>query len=57
MIDKIKKCMRGRQMTIEEVANTMGISRATASKYLLAMELTKQVHLRQVGRAKLFSLR
>lgn len=57
MIDKIKKCLRGRQMTIEEVANAMNISRATASKYLLAMELTKQVSRRQVGRAKLFSLK
>ncbi|HLC67478.1 MAG TPA: hypothetical protein VJI12_01215 [archaeon] len=57
MIDKIKRCLRGRQMTIEEVANAMDVSRATASKYLLAMELTKQVNCRVVGRAKLFSLK
>lgn len=57
MIDKIKKCLKRQPMTIEEVSEQLGISRATASKYLLALELTKQVRRREIGRAKLFSLR
>ena len=43
-------------MTIEEVSRELNISRATASKYLLFMEIKKVVKLRQIGKAKLFSI-
>jgi len=43
-------------MTIEEVSKELNISRATASKYLLVLEIKRRVRLRPVGRAKLFFL-
>jgi len=44
-------------MTIEEVSKELGISRATASKYLLVLEIKKQANHRDIGKAKLFFLR
>ena len=54
--EQIKKCLRKQSMTIEEVSRELNISRATASKYLLFMEIKKVVKLRQIGKAKLFSI-
>ncbi|HLC77044.1 MAG TPA: hypothetical protein VJH04_02460 [archaeon] len=54
--DKIRKCLRKQPMTIEEVSKELNISRATASKYLLVLEIKRRVRLRPVGRAKLFFL-
>jgi predicted transcriptional regulator len=55
--DKIKKCLRKQPMTIEEVSSVLDISRATASKYLLVLQLKGIANCREIGRAKLFSLR
>ena len=57
MIDRIKKALKKQAMTIEEVSTELEISRATASKYLLALQLTGAVDCRIIGKAKLFSLR
>lgn len=54
--DKIQKCLKRQPMTIEEVSKELGISRATASKYLLVLETKRLVRLRPIGRAKLFYL-
>lgn len=53
--EKIRKCLRKDAMTIEEVSKALGISRATASKYLLVLELKGAATKRDVGRAKLYS--
>ncbi len=55
--EKIKKCLRRQSMTIEEVSSTLRISRATASKYLLVLQLKGVADCREIGKAKLFSLR
>lgn len=55
--EKIKKCLRRQDMTIEEVSHELKISRATASKYLLFLQAKNSVRYRQIGRAKLFSLK
>lgn len=44
-------------LTIDEVAKKVGINRITASKYLAVMEARGLLRRRDVGRAKLFSLR
>ena len=44
-------------MTIEEVSRQLKISRATASKYLLVLEIKKQAGHRDIGKAKLFFLK
>lgn len=54
--EKIKKCLKKQDMTIEEVSKELGISRATASKYLLVLEIKNKVSHRDIGKAKLFSL-
>ncbi|MCK5474473.1 MAG: helix-turn-helix transcriptional regulator [Candidatus Aenigmarchaeota archaeon] len=43
--------------TIEETANAIGVSRATASKYLAVLEAKGQIISRPVGKAKLYYLR
>jgi predicted ArsR family transcriptional regulator len=55
--EKIQKCLKKQPMTIEEVSRELDISRATASKYLMALEIRGKVGRREIGRAKLFSLR
>ena len=40
-------------LTIEDVARSLNINRATASKYLLALEAEKFIVSRNVGAAKL----
>ncbi|MBS3050672.1 MAG: hypothetical protein J4400_00795 [Candidatus Aenigmarchaeota archaeon] len=55
--EKIKKCLRRRSMTIEEVSKELDISRATASKYLLVLETKNQIKRRDIGKAKLFFLK
>lgn len=55
--DKIRKCLRKRDMTIGEVSKELKISRATASKYLLVLQTKNSVRCRQIGKAKLFSLK
>ena len=55
--DKIRKSLKRRDMTIEEVSRSLGISRATASKYLLFLQAGGFVKFRQIGKAKLFSLK
>ena len=55
--EKISKCLKKQSMTIEEVSKELGISRATASKYLLVLEIKNKVKHRDIGKAKLFFLR
>lgn len=55
--DKITKSLKKQAMTIEEVSTDLQISRATASKYLLVLQLKGIVSCREIGRAKLFSLK
>jgi len=43
-------------LTIEEVANSLDINRATASKYLAILNAEKKVIVREVGKAKLHYL-
>ncbi len=43
--------------TIEETAKTVGVNRATASKYLAVLEAKGQIISRPVGKAKLYYLR
>lgn len=43
-------------LTIEEVAQQLILNRATAAKYLNSLVLSGQAHMRELGRAKLFSL-
>lgn len=54
---KIIRCLRKDGMTIEEVSRHIGISRATASKYLLVLETKGRITCRHIGKAKLFSLK
>ena len=54
--NKIEKCLKKQPMTIEEVSRELEISRATASKYLLVLEIKRRVSMRQIGKAKLFSI-
>ena len=53
--DKIIRLLEKRTygLSIEDVANTLGINRATASKYLFALEAAKRIDTRAVGKAKL----
>ena len=39
-------------LTILEIAASVGINRATASKYLLVLETEQKVNVREVGRAR-----
>jgi len=55
--DNIIRCLRKQPMTIEEVSQKLSISRATASKYLLVLEIKNRVSRREIGKAKLFSIR
>ncbi|MEK6887472.1 MAG: winged helix-turn-helix domain-containing protein [Candidatus Aenigmatarchaeota archaeon] len=55
--ENILKCLKKQDMTIEEVSNKINISRSTASKYLLVLETKGFVRCREIGRAKLFSLK
>lgn len=55
--ERITKCLKKQPMTIEEISRQLRISRATASKYLLVLETKRAVSMRQIGRAKLFSIR
>ena len=55
--DNIIRCLRKQPMTIEEVSHKLSISRATASKYLLVLEIKNRVSRREIGKAKLFSIR
>jgi predicted transcriptional regulator len=50
ILDKLKK----QPMTIEEISRTLDISRATASKYLMALEAGGSIKKREIGRAKLY---
>ncbi|HNX17514.1 MAG TPA: PAS domain S-box protein [Methanoregula sp.] len=43
-------------LTIEEVSKTLGISRPTTAKYLNALVVSGQADIRELGRAKLFSI-
>ena len=52
--DMIKNTLKRQPMTIEEVANSLNISRATASKYLMVLETRGDISKREVGRAKLY---
>lgn len=54
--EQIKKCLKKQPMTIEEISRELQISRATASKYLLVLEIKRKVNVRAIGKAKLFSL-
>ena len=56
MEEQILKCLKKQPMTIEEVSATLRISRATASKYLLVLELKGFIKRRDIGRAKLYFL-
>ena len=50
ILDLVKKKTYG--LTIEEVSQILRINRATASKYLLALEAERIVVVRPVGKAK-----
>ena len=54
--DQIVKILRQSafSLTIEEIANKLGITRQTTSKYLLYMEGRGAVKRRDVGTAKLY---
>jgi DNA-binding IclR family transcriptional regulator len=39
-------------LTILEIAASVGINRATASKYLLVLETEQKVNVREIGRAR-----
>jgi predicted transcriptional regulator len=54
MEEQIIKCLKKQPMTIEEVSSALKISRATASKYLMALEIRGIIKRRDIGRAKLF---
>jgi predicted transcriptional regulator len=43
-------------LTIEEISNSLGINRGTASKYLAILEAEKKIIVREVGKAKLHYL-
>jgi len=45
------------ECTINDVAKEIGINRITASKYLAVMEAEGTIKHRNIGTAKLFSLR
>ena len=51
------KCLKKGDKTIEEVSKFLSISRATASKYLLVLEIKGRVVHRDIGKAKLFSIK
>ena len=55
--EKIFRCLKKQPMTIEEISKELQISRATASKYLLVLETKNSVNRRNIGKAKLFSLK
>lgn len=55
--DRIIKCLKRQPMTIEEISRQLDISRATASKYLLVLEIKNRASRRDIGKAKLFSLK
>lgn len=57
MEEKIRKALKKGDMTIEEVSQSLQISRATASKYLLVLQTKGLVRYRAIGKAKLFSLK
>ncbi len=63
MSEKIKqdilKLLSRRQygLTIEEVSRQLKINRATASKYLFALQAEKVIAMRDVGKAKLHYLK
>jgi predicted transcriptional regulator len=40
-------------LTVKEIANMLGISRTTASKYVAVLEAEGKIIRRRVGRAKL----
>lgn len=56
---RILRCLKGaypKDLTIKEIAKACGISRNTASKYLLLLTANGKVEYRSVGRAKMFTL-
>lgn len=55
ILDLLDKRIYG--LTIEDIANTLNINRATASKYLFALNSEKKITVRTVGKAKLHYLR
>ncbi len=55
--EKIKSCLKKGDKTIEEVSKELKISRPTISKYLLVLEIKKKVSYRNIGKAKLFTLK
>ena len=44
-------------LSIEEIADILGINRATAAKYLFALEAEKSIAVRSIGKAKLHYLK
>ena len=44
-------------LSIEEIATILGINRATAAKYLFALEAEKSIVARSIGKAKLHYLK
>lgn len=42
--------------SISEIARELSVNRSTASKYLHVLRAKKQVHFRQIGPVKLWSL-
>ena len=44
-------------LSIEEIANILHINRATAAKYLFALESSNEIAARSIGKAKLHYLK
>ena len=44
-------------LSIEEIADILNINRATAAKYLFALESSKSIAVREIGKAKLHYLK
>lgn len=59
MEEKIVKLLESSEhgLTINEIADKLKMYRATASKYLLIMEAQGVIAMRQIGPAKVYSLR
>lgn len=56
-IRELKKSLSIQPMTIDEISKYLGIHRVTASKYLAVMEAKGIVKRRDIGKAKLYSVK
>ncbi len=54
--ESILEALSKGSLTIEEIAENIGVHRTTVSKYLAIMEAGKVVEYRTIGKAKMFFL-